>query len=117
MIFNKEIHEDFMKIVTRYGSESEPLWTPEKGYKTKNTDFPENADRETRQTFMLELNEANKENYCKNKALKVFIHSPNEIVTPYHDFIYLRYDEFMEFKVKPHGHKTDEVLKSFSPEL
>lgn len=121
MIFNtEEIHEDFLKIITRFGNESEPLWTTEKGYKDEAVNFPERAFRGFRgftQNFLPMLNEIDKENICELKAFKIFMHSPNEILTPFHDFFYLKYDEYMEFKLVPHGHRTDEALKNFSPEL
>lgn len=115
MIFTDVIHDDFKKIITRYSNESELLWTPEKGYRDKELKFPIRAN--VGSTYhALHLNETDKENVCGTKDFTIFIHKPNEIITPFHETQALRHDERMVYSIKITSHRTDEAMKAFSPE-
>lgn len=118
MIFNSDvIHDDFKKIKTLFINESEPLWTSEKGYLNEYLKFPHRANQNFSVPLRPMLNEIDKENTCGVKAFLVFVHKPNEVLTPFHDRIFLRFDELMEIKVTPQGRRTDYDLKKFSPDL
>lgn len=117
MIFTDVIHDDFKRITTKFSNESEPLWTPEKGFRDENINFPLRAQNRLAETFYPMLDKTNKENICNLKYFRVFIHKPNEIVTPLHEFVYLNYDEMINFRILPHSHRTDFSLKRFLPDL
>lgn len=63
------------------------------------------------------LNETDKENYCLVKSFKIYLHKPNEIPTPYHESIYLNYEESMEVTITLSSHRTDEALRDFHPDV
>lgn len=119
MIFNTEvIHDDFKRIKTLFTNESEPFWTPEQGYINEHVNFPNRTNRDYNIRFSLTLNELDKNNICGvYQTFFVFIHKPNEILTDYHDGIFLNYGDYMKIKITPHGHRTDNDLRSFSPDL
>lgn len=116
MIFTDEIHDDFKQMKTLFSNESEPLWTPEKGYRDENVNYPLRATRAD-YNFLLKFNEIYKDNVCRTKNSKVFIHKPNEIVTPFHDYNLVFQEEFIEYELTQTSHRTDQALKSFSPEI
>lgn len=66
--------------------------TPEKGYKDSDSFYPARADIGFSQAFIPVLNEVDKENICALKTFRVFIHSPHEIVTPFHKSILVNYE-------------------------
>jgi hypothetical protein len=111
MIFTDLIHDDFKKIQTLYTNESEPLWTPEKGYRDEEGNFPYRTSRIYSMNFHPILNQVDKENICALKTFRIYFHKPNEIPNPYHDSIYLNYEEFLEFHITPKSFKTDFALK------
>lgn len=116
-IYTQFIHEDFMNITTRLDNESEPLWTPEKGYKNENVEYPHRAAKAYYQVFSPRMSKAEKENVCNFKNYKVYIHKPNEILTPYHESIFVNYDEFITFSIVITSHRTDDALRAFPPAI
>lgn len=117
-IFTDEIHEDFKKLKTKFSNETDPLWTPEKGYKNENVTFPMKAGRGEFQLNMQPiLNKTDKDNICALETFRIYFHKPNEIATPFHTSIYLSYEEYLEFSITPTSHRSDEALRAFPPEV
>lgn len=94
-IFNtKVIHDDFKCYKkTIYDNETDIPWTSEKGYPTTESESPQRARKG--QMFFSQpfLSAVNHENICSMKNFKIFIHKPNEILTPFHESTTLKYDE------------------------
>lgn len=115
MLFEQVIHEDFKRIITQHNDESEPLWSPEKGFRNERLRFPARTSRGFSIGFLPILNKTDKENICALKTFKLYVHKPNEIPTPFHESIYLNYEEYLEIKVFPKSFTTDEGLQRFPP--
>lgn len=118
MIYTEETHEDLKKITKQNvsQSESEPNWTPELGLKP-NTKSPLKSNYKYFELFTPYLNGIDKENVCETKNFFLFIHKPNEIVTPYHDVIFVNYEEKMDIKLTVKSLRTDPALRSFGTDV
>lgn len=94
-IFNTEIIHDDFKCYLRntYENDSDIQWTPEKGYAAPEVDFPERAKRGMHTFSIPLLTELNKGNICTMDSFRIFLHKTNEIVTPYHESVNLKYTE------------------------
>ena len=66
-------------------------WSLEKGYPTPKTEFPLRAEFGPMAYFHPYISDIDRENVCEAKTSRVFFHKPNEILTPYHEAINLRY--------------------------
>lgn len=94
-IFNtKVIHDDFKCYQKKnYENASDIQWSPEKGYATPETNFPRRADFGTLKMIYPSLSPVDRDNFCSMKFFQLFIHKPNEILTPYHETINFKHDE------------------------
>jgi Amiloride-sensitive sodium channel len=96
-LFKKEnIHDDFkqflkfVNITTK--EEDNSTWSPEKGLKMRNgTEIFPRSKRAFR--VGLKLSPGNADNVCFEKAVKIFIHKPNEIVNFFHESYELNHNE------------------------
>ena len=97
-IFNTEvIHDDFKCYLRNtYEDASDIQWTAEKGYETIDTNFPERAKRGMFTFMMPLLSTLYKGNICTLDSFRIFFHKTNEIVTPYHESINLKYNEVVK---------------------
>lgn len=135
-IFNTDVIDKDFKCYKRldYDNVSDVQWTPEKGYPTPETEFPQRADRGQMIYHQPYLSPIEKENICALKTYRIFLHKPNEILTPFHESTFLNYDEvsegfililglifnpfqYLEFFIYPKSHRTDEALRRFSPQV
>jgi hypothetical protein len=84
-IFNTEtIHDDFKCYLRMENKTHEKLtnWSPEKGYESVESHFPLRAQKTdllgfAPQTFLKERN-----NMCLSSSYRIYLHKPNEIMTP-----------------------------------
>jgi hypothetical protein len=98
-IFNTDvIHDDFkcyLKFFNDSGNIVEDVspWTPERGYESPDVEYPYRVTRNLEFTFRPRLTAIEKENLCGLKNFRVYFHKPNEILTPFHESIFLNFDE------------------------
>jgi hypothetical protein len=74
-------------------TEDQSQWSPEKGFWPENNTYPDRAERDHTFLFRPMLSAKEKMNLCALKNFRVFFHKPNEIMTPYHEFVYVNFDE------------------------
>jgi hypothetical protein len=114
MIFDtKTIHAGGVRIVTRFDNESEPLWSPEKGFRSKALNFPERAKKYYEKIIIPTLNATDQENTCSFKSFRIYIHKPNEMVTQFHEFLFIDFQNYIKFHITPHATRTDSALQKF----
>ena len=94
-IFNTEtIHDDFRCFIRKdFDNATDIPWTPEKGYETKKSEFPQRAIRGQLISHQTVLTNVEKENICALNTYRIFVHKPNEIITSVHESTFLNYDE------------------------
>lgn len=116
MIYENETHEDLMEVrryAWEYGNETEPNWSPEKGFKDENSSQIKRINGAESCDFFLPLSAEEDENYCFSKRFLVYIHKPNEIITRYHKPIFVHHGDKIEIYVVVKSLRTDPALRSF----
>jgi hypothetical protein len=99
---NKTIHDDFKcykRMINR--TEDQSQWSPEGGFWPENNTYPYRAERNLNFEFYPYLSVRERNNLCALKNFRVFLHKPNEILTPFHESIYVNFDEVSFIKIHP----------------
>jgi acid-sensing ion channel, other len=92
-------------------------WTLEKGFKTHSRfDLPVRAMYKKNLSLFLRFNATDLSNLCPEmgKRYLLFMHMPNEILTPFHQPKYIQGNTFYYPDAKLH--KVDESLRSYPPQ-
>jgi Amiloride-sensitive sodium channel len=98
-LFNTEIiHEDFKEFFlrTEMNSDREELskWSPESGYSSPDQTYPQRANLNMLNfSFIPILSAIDKDNVCAMHNFRIILHKPNEIATPFHEVVFLNYNE------------------------
>lgn len=99
--------------------EKDPIqWTLEKGYVNKSFESqPSRASRLNLITFYLMLNISDLSNYCPghSNTFSLFLHMPNEILTPFHTPWYIPIDRMRKIFLNLISFRTDEDFYRYSP--
>jgi amiloride-sensitive sodium channel len=91
-------------------------WTPEKGFAKRDVNYPERAQGEQSQKFIVPmLSVQDSKNYCFQKTFSVFFHLPTEIPTSHHDIYYVNYKTEVNFRLAIKSFRSDDYLRNFSP--
>jgi Amiloride-sensitive sodium channel len=91
MFNTKVIHDDFAcyKRMENATHEKKSHWWIETGYDYQHSDFPKRASKGMFfRLFPITLN-SNKNNMCGSSSFRIYLHKPNEMVTPSHLIEYL----------------------------
>lgn len=90
-------------------------WTPERGYASKNVEYPARARKGVQQIFYPMLTEQDSRNHCYQRAFSVILHHPTEIPSKFHEIISVNYKVNVDFKIMIKSSRTDKYLRKFSP--
>lgn len=109
----REISEDFKS----YENSKVNNWTLEKGFEDGD-DYPNRMIQTNRVHFRVTLFHNQMSNLCTNigKNVLIFLHLPNEIMTPFHPENYIELGKTKEVKLEARKFSADESLRSYTPE-